>query len=464
MRLNSLRTRLMLGYFATIALAILISGNLVLSHMRNTLEAEKAASMLLSANIAANAVEGALSESNRNELRQLSRQLSTSLDSRVLYLDRSGSVLADGFGEMDNRHLTNAVALSSLDGESNTDIIFSDEGSVIYTAVPIFRGGEVVGSSFLSADMDVVLDSVRNARVALLYGALFGGAVAAILAYAFTSTLTTPLRRLAELADRLASGKLDPGTEVPVSSDEVGELGRAFRHMIDSLEREHLVRRMFVDNASHEIRSPLASLRALAQGLLDDPDPDPDLQREFLQQIEVEIDRLEGLARGLTDLSASQMLLSGFVRETTAIHHLADAVRKDLSREAAKKGVHIGVSGEAHWPVEPDWFKVALANLVGNSLKYVPEGIGSITISVESTDEILRVDVEDNGPGIPEDERLNIFDRFYRIDKARDRKSGGSGLGLSIVRQIVSAHGGSVSAVDSPRNGARFLIVIPRES
>ncbi len=459
--LRSLRTRLMVSYFATIFVAILLAGTLVLSHMRTSLEEEKASALIMSANLAANAISGPLDTSNQNELRQASRDMTAGTGARVLYLDRRGRVLADGFGEMEGAEIGDVTASSALEGDSSDRIVVTEDASVMYAAVPIFRADTVVGAAFLSADMSPVLQGLQTTRILLLWGAAVGGLVAGVLAYAFASSLTHPLRQLARGANRLADGRLDWNVDTTSSSDEVGELARAFQHMLDSLRREDRMRRMFVDNASHEIRSPLASLRALAQGLMDDPDPDPELQRDFLQHIDREIDRLDDLARSLTDLSASQMLRSGFVKAPTNMQRLVRGVLDDFSSHIREKGVNAEIVGESTWLVEPRWMEVALQNLVGNALKYVPAGRGEIRVEIVEEGDRLLIHVEDNGPGIPPEDQPHVFERFYRVDKARDRRTGGSGLGLTIVKQVIEAHGGEIDIASGPGPGTRFTIGLP---
>ncbi len=461
--LRSLRTRLVLAYFAAIFVAIILAGSFVLLRMQQNLEAEKASSLLMSANIAADEASGIFHPSERSMLRQVSRDMTTGVGARVLYLDRSGRVLADGFGEMQDRVIADEVAQRALAGDSTTRMLPRHQGALMYAAVPVFSSESIIGATFVSANVDSVYEEILHTRRLLIYGAGTGAIAAAIVAYVLTSNLTAPLRNLARAAHRLAAGRWDRSFRAPQSSDEVGDLGRAFEHLVRSLEHEDRIRRMFVDNASHEIRSPLASLRALTQGLLEDPDADPSLRREFLEGIDHEIDRLDQLADGLTMLSASQTLRAGFIRRPTSIAQIVrDAINRVHKRFPESANVPIHIHDDARWPVEPEWLGTAIENLLQNAIKHVTREDGRIEVRIDSTGNGMRVTVEDNGPGVPPAHRARVFERFYRVDKARERQSGGSGIGLSIVEQVVKAHGGEVSVDDSTLlGGARFTIVLP---
>jgi two-component system phosphate regulon sensor histidine kinase PhoR len=230
---------------------------------------------------------------------------------------------------------------------------------------------------------------------------------------------------------------------------------------LTELRRVEAIRRDFVANVSHELRTPLASLRAMAEALQDGGLEDPGLARRFLTQMVQEVDRLSRLAEELLDLS---VLESGAVRlrkERLRAPALLEEVAERFAPAADRKQIHLAVEAE-DLEVVADRERVlqALANLVDNALKFTPEG-GSVRLRAERRAEEVAFVVEDTGPGIPAEHLSRIFERFYRVEPSRARRSGGAGLGLAITKHIALAHGGRVEATNLPEGGARFTLLLP---
>jgi two-component system phosphate regulon sensor histidine kinase PhoR len=230
---------------------------------------------------------------------------------------------------------------------------------------------------------------------------------------------------------------------------------------LTELRRVEAIRRDFVANVSHELRTPLASLRAMAEALQDGGLEDPGLARRFLTQMVQEVDRLSRLAEELLDLS---VLESGAVRlrkERLRAPALLEEVAERFAPAADRKQIHLAVEAE-DLEVVADRERVlqALANLVDNALKFTPEG-GSVRLRAERRAGEVAFVVEDTGPGIPAEHLSRIFERFYRVEPSRARRSGGAGLGLAITKHIALAHGGRVEATNLPEGGARFTLLLP---
>ena len=243
---------------------------------------------------------------------------------------------------------------------------------------------------------------------------------------------------------------LGPGEGVVVVTQDLTELRRV-----------EAIRRDFVANVSHELRTPLASLRAMAEALQDGGLEDPGLARRFLTQMVQEVDRLSRLAEELLDLS---VLESGAVRlrkERLRAPALLEEVAERFAPAADRKQIHLSVEAE-DLEVVADRERVlqALANLVDNALKFTPEG-GSVRLRAERRAGGVAFVVEDTGPGIPAEHLSRIFERFYRVEPSRARRSGGAGLGLAITKHIALAHGGRVEATNLPEGGARFTLLLP---
>jgi two-component system phosphate regulon sensor histidine kinase PhoR len=235
-------------------------------------------------------------------------------------------------------------------------------------------------------------------------------------------------------------------------------------HDITELRRLEKVRQDFVANVSHELRTPLSSIKGYAETLLDVAVEDKGHAREFIGIIHQESDRLANLINDLLDLArieSGNMELSKAPFDVLAV---AKRAVESMGGQARAKSIKLGItafSGVLPLAVGDEFgFRQVLTNLLDNALKYTPEG-GGVTISVEAAGGFLQVNVADTGIGISPADIPRIFERFYRVDKARSREAGGTGLGLSIVKHIVQAHGGRVWVESAPGSGSVFSFTIP---
>lgn len=231
---------------------------------------------------------------------------------------------------------------------------------------------------------------------------------------------------------------------------------------ITSQRRLEQMQRDFVANVSHELRTPVASIRAMSETLVDAGDADPAMRDEFLQTMIHESERLTSLLDDLLNLSSMESgrrLLS--LQPFDLVEIIRHVARRVFVPITAK---HLALRFELPETlpalVDHDAMVQILVNLLDNARKYSPEG-GTITLRGEVMDERVRLHVSDTGIGIPDEEQERIFERFYRVDKARSRAAGGTGLGLSIVRHLVELHGGVISVQSTPGAGSTFTVALP---
>lgn len=245
-----------------------------------------------------------------------------------------------------------------------------------------------------------------------------------------------------------------------------GELSGALLVFHDITELRHLerVRQDFVANVSHELRTPLSSIKGYSETLLESGVKDPKDQKEFLGIIYRESDRLAKLIDDILDLSKIESGKMAMVFLPLDLRPVVKRVCSILENQAAAKSLGISADIPEGLPrllADEGRLSQVMLNLLDNAVKYTPEK-GSIRISAAQDGGFVRVDVSDTGVGIPESDIPRIFERFYRVDKARSRELGGTGLGLSIVKHIVQAHGGQVSVKSAPGKGTTFSFTIPK--
>jgi signal transduction histidine kinase len=285
---------------------------------------------------------------------------------------------------------------------------------------------------------------------------LVGGAalaMALIAGYLLAARTASPQRRYAATASRIDAGDLSPRLEVePSSSAELRVLAETFNHMLDRLESAFARQRAFVGDASHELRSPLTAIRGQLEVLGRAESPSREDVRRVEEKAMTEMGRLERL---VDDLLSLARIDEG--RPLTRSEVEIPTFLRDLAEAAGAEGTKLGRVDDGVLEADPELLAQVVRNLLANAHRYGAR----VLLMATAGDGRLTIAVEDDGPGIPVDERKRVFDRFHRVGHARDRASGGSGLGLSIARSIVEAHGGRISVGDSSLGGARVAFELP---
>ena len=299
----------------------------------------------------------------------------------------------------------------------------------------------------------------------LLTGIVFGLPAAILIAGAAGNWLARrslrPLEHMASHAEKLTADNLGERLPVENPDDELGQMARAFNLSLTRIATSFAQLRRFTADASHELRTPLTAIRAVGEVALQDRH-ETDHYRDAIGSMLEEVDRLSHLVDSLLVLSRA---------ETGVALHRQDVAVLDLARESAalleilaeEKGQRIAVHGDPSVRADVDRLilRQALINLIDNAIKYSPPG-GSIGVDVRRDPDGRSVlEVSDKGPGIPEAHRSQVFERFYRVDKARSRDEGGAGLGLSIAMWAVKAHGGEIELASEEGKGSTFRVLLP---
>jgi signal transduction histidine kinase len=284
---------------------------------------------------------------------------------------------------------------------------------------------------------------------------LVGGAtlLAALLAgYLLASRTASPLRRFAATAAAVDAGDLTPRLEVePGAAAELRTLAEAFNGMLDRLDDAFAKQRRFVSDASHELRSPLTAMRGQIEVLARKPSPSAEEVRHMEAMTMAEMRRVERLLDDLLALARLDEGVGPALREVRAGPLLREIAA------APDRRVEVGDLADGVLTADPDQLAQVVRNLLANAERHAQR----VVLSSSAAGGELTVSVDDDGPGIPAAERERVFDRFHRSESARDRSSGGSGLGLGIADSIVALHGGRIWVEDSPLGGARVRFAIP---
>jgi signal transduction histidine kinase len=310
------------------------------------------------------------------------------------------------------------------------------------------------------------LGVVERAQHSVAESFVLAGAIALMIAlvasYVAGSRVSAPLRRMATVAARVDAGDLGPRMlDCESRADEVQVLADSFNHMLDRLAEAFAAQRAFIADASHELRTPLTVIRGQLEVLAADKQPDASEIRRVEALVRAEIARVTRLVDDLLLLAQAER--ADFLRmEAVALEPFVTDLWDGLVHTAERR-FELGPIPSGMLTTDPDRLAQALRNLARNAIAHTAPHTGLVRLEIEPVgrDE-LRFAVIDDGPGIPLADRERVFERFHRLDASRNRKRGGAGLGLAIVRAIAEAHGGRVRAVDrGGRRGARVEIVLP---
>lgn len=336
-----------------------------------------------------------------------------------------------------------------------------EEGFSSSYTIPISSKGVITGALFLhetDAERGKIIEDLQSQiRTISLIITIATLAVAGL----YLSVVLHKLQRLSESMRIVAGGDYNHRM-VTRGKDELSELGNEFNMLTERLDDTERQRRRFVSDASHELKTPLASIRLLSDSIVQNEGMDMDTVREFVTDIGAEAERLQRTTEKLLDLSRLDDDVH-VMPEPVDVKQVAVDALVLLRPLADERDVRIRCDLEDGCVVMAtvdDMFHI-IFNLMENAIKYNVPG-GSVFLELRGSDESINFTVSDTGIGIPEDETYNIFGRFYRIDKARSREAGGSGLGLSIVHDAVAAHGGSIAVGQNKPQGSVFSVTFPR--
>jgi signal transduction histidine kinase len=471
-----LRGRLLLAFVVTSIMTLGVATAVVLGPLRDRLREQSVENLEVPVRGAAPEFEAELRRPPEDRITSLDRrsfELSDRIDARVLVANPSLTTVSASTGE-------------PIGGTFLADTTFgptSPEASIaalramrLVTEVTIFNGddvtfaepltgekGEVIGALVAERRLTEVTIAVEQVRNALLVAALVGLAVAIALAVTFSRTLTRRLGRLRRAALRVTEEGFDAPMPRDTGRDEVGDLARALARMQEELRRQESARRSFVATASHELRTPLTMLQGTMELLEEDLRDGADIDDAQIQVANArrELLRLSALASELLDLSrldASVQLRS----EAVELGEVARAVAAEFGLRARDRGVEIDVvpPPDPCWGRgDPDAVARVVRILLDNGLRYAPAG-EPLRVLTSCDERGATVEVADRGPGIPDEERERIFERFHRGRAAGS--ASGFGLGLAIGRELAERMGGTLRLQDgSEGRGARFVLMLP---
>ncbi len=375
--------------------------------------------------------------------------------------------------------IRNAIANARQHGQPTVvEIGTSTPGTTPRLAIvqPIFDGGQtgtsVVGVLIVmprSAADNTVPPFLKTIRIAILIVSAIIAALAALVAILFSRTITRPLARLTNTAHVLASGDYSARVTTNAQS-ELGELAITFNEMaarlekdVDELRKQEFWRRELIMNITHDLATPLTAIAGLGESLVDGVNQN---REDFEATGRIIVRETLRLRRLVQDLHLMAKVEAGAMQPQPKVLRLAAVVDESLAVLAPEfERVNVEPLNNVAFDLPPAWadpdmLMRVFSNLCDNALRHTPNG-GTIVIEARQHGNMLEVAITDSGRGIPSEALARVFDRFYRADTSRQVRTGGSGLGLTIVRAIIEAHGGTIRAENAPQGGARIIFSVP---
>jgi len=393
------------------------------------------------------------------------RTRSSEWDVRIVVIDYRARVIEDSnWAALDSligRTLLRPDVFAALSGTNTTYLHRGDENVLYVTVSTRDETNGHNGAVMLIANVDDIFNSLAEIRTQLYLYSLAVGLLVFVLVFAMSHRIIAPLRQIVRVVQRMSAGQLN--LRIPVTSrDEYAILARTFNNMTEKLEQVEKTREEFVSNVSHELKTPLTAIKVLSESILSQNSVPEEVSREFMHDINSEVDRMVNITNDLLALVKVDRRELSMNISPTDLNALVESILKRLAPLAEKKKVVLLFEEIRPVQIDADEVKLVLAisNIVENGIKYTPGG-GTVKVVVNADHQNAFITIQDTGIGIPEEEQDKIFNRFYRVDKMRDRGTGGTGLGLAISRSTVLLHNGSIRITSKPEEGSVFVIRLP---
>lgn len=380
---------------------------------------------------------------------------------RILVTDSSGLAVYDSL-RVHNERGKLMLLPEIVQALSSRDVFhcsYSEGALQSHAAMPVFCGNRMTGAVYLMEYDTEEGAMIRTLQANILYVSLILEAAVILISVVFSATFSGRMRRILQSIRTVREGDYSNKIETR-GHDEVDQLAGEFNELTDRLQDYEQKRRQFVSDASHELKTPLASIKLLSDSILQN-EMDEETTKEFVTDIGQEADRLTRLSEKLLKLTKIDAGTEED-REIVSVAEVAERVAHMLAPIASLREIQIKTDIAPDCTVmtiEDDLYQI-LFNLAENGIKYNNDG-GLLELSAERDEENVILTVSDTGVGIPEDSLDHIFERFYRVDKARSRAAGGAGLGLSIVHDMVERNYGAILAENRPEGGSKFTVTFP---
>lgn len=465
-KINLSKLNISLRFFITVTIALLcgailviyafISSKMYQDRYRDEIEQDM---RLQCEMLSYNMLNNGLDFEKNTEIDLAAETLANFFGGRVLIIDSQYRIVMDSFGDRQGAYIVSDEVIQVMTA-GGSDLMSHKDGYIQYI-YPVVSEGNVIGVILLNASTELVeeLSSVKTSRNITIVTAIILVAIAAAFLIGFFSV--RGIKRINRQIEDTRSGHLDE--QLPVQGfKEFRTLTSSYNKTMEKLMVIDSTRQEFVSNVSHELKTPITSMKVLADSLVQNEEADLNMYKEFMTDIIEEIDRESEIINDLltlvkTDRKDAEMNIS-----EVDINNLLEVILKRVTPIAASRGIEITYESYRDVVADVDEVKLSLAltNIIENAVKYNVDN-GWVKVTLNADHKNFHVKVADSGVGIPDDCKDQVFERFYRVDKARSRDTGGTGLGLAITRNVIRMHKGSIKLYSESGEGTTFTIKIP---
>lgn len=398
-------------------------------------------------------------------------QLSNLYDGRVLIINRDLRIVKDTYGISEGKTIISEEVIRCIKGESANK--YDRENGYVEMTIPIMEtynqsgdgedeGKDVVnGVMLVSASTDTIratMDILNRRAIVIEVLVMVGLFAAAILS---ARILFSPFEKIIQALDRVQEGYTNDPISV-TDCTETKRIGEAFNRVLGRMKMLDDSRQEFVSNVSHELKTPITSMKVLADSLIAQKDAPVELYQEFMEDIAKEIEREDKIITDLLALVKMDRTATELNLASVDMNILVENIMKRLRPLAVNRDIELVYESRRPVTAVIDEVKISLviSNLVENAIKYNKEH-GFVKVVVDADYQFFTIEVADSGIGIPQESLDHIYERFYRVDKSRSREIGGTGLGLAITRSAIIMHRGSIKVVSTEGEGTTFTVKIP---
>ncbi|MBR5468453.1 MAG: HAMP domain-containing histidine kinase [Firmicutes bacterium] len=460
----SIKWILLLTYIAVSIVPLVMFSSVIFKATENYYVEERKKELLNQANIFAGHItisDYLFDAEKKGEFDEDIENTSTEGGYRTIVVDSTGTVINDS-----NRTETGKMYLipEIIEALDNKDIAKLQPNGSIYAVASIAdEAGQKVGAVLIAdmpSDIAEKMAEIKHQVYVLLAMVV---SIVGCLVFWFAHIITEPLNKMMQVIEKIADGHLDQRLPVKqLNYHEMEMVSQSVNDMATKLEQVDSSRQQFVSNVSHELKTPLSSIKVLSESLLMMPDAPKEMYVEFMGDINSEVDRMTEIINDLLTLVRldQKEIPVNFVNEN--LNKVIGDIVKRLQPIAGSKNINLVYDEikDVNADIDETKFTLAISNLVENGIKYTDDG-GEVKVVLDSDHQNVFITVSDTGIGMAEEELSKIFQRFYRIDKTRDRETGGTGLGLAITHSTVLMHNGSIKVSSKENEGTTFVVRIP---